>query len=839
MTVEELQIIISAKTERVQAQIDRVKEKIAGLQPKKSADVNVTTGNAQGNLKKLQAEIARTQAKIDKLNQKMAGVYEKQDAVVGKYTGMPSLTGMTRDNSLDFMVGNDPQMQKLNAQLDRLDAQTAPLKAHLAETKAQITAAGNAAEPAAEKTRKLGESMRTAGGHIQNAGRSGGTFSRMTSRMLLSMALYRGVAFIFKSISEGIQDMARGNAQANGTMSQLATSALYLKNSIAAALMPALQALTPVINQISDALANVFNNIAMLTARIFNHASTVAIAQRANVNYAATLGKTKKAADDAKRSIMGFDEIHALSKPSSAVSADSNKPGMPAAGTMFKNVKIPQWANDIGAVTDQIGKVISTWWNGLTSSEKWGAGIGGTAGFLIGGIIGKLIGGPIGKLVGSALGAAAGVAVGTWWGTLTAPEKWSVGIGAGAGTVIGGIIGGIIGGPIGIKVGAILGGVIGGLIGKWWADLTTREKWGAGIGAGVGAVIGGIIGGLIAGPIGAVVGAALGGTAGALIGKWWNNLTTKEKWSTGIGAGVGAVIGGIIGTIICPGIGTVLGAALGGVAGTLIGKWWSTLSAKQRWSVGATGIGAVIGGIIGTFICPGIGTVLGAALGGVAGNLINKFWNYLKDKNNWQISAGTGIGTVIGGIIGTIIGGPLGTVIGGYLGGKAGGAIESAIKKHAKGTKYHTGGPALVNDQSGSVYREFIQTPNGSAFIPKGRNVFIPNLPVGTRILPARETKQLFPNYADGIGKFNIDSSIVAPDVQENGISDLYAGFSRTHDSDVSDALAHQLLSEIVDLKKAILERPINLYANDENIATSANRGNQVIDRRNRPVATT
>lgn len=908
MTIEELQIIISAKTESVHAKIDKLKEKIASVQPKKAADVNVTTDKAQGNLKKLQAEIDRTQAKIQKLADKQNAVQSEIDARTGMYSAVPNLSGMGHEETVGTLMDRDPKVQELTEQMSALDAQTAPLKAHLAETKAQIAAAGNAAEPAAEKTRKFGESMRTAGGHIQNAARSGGAFSRMTSRMLLSMALYQGVAFVFKSISEGIQDMALGNAQANSTMSQLATSALYLKNSIAAALMPTLQALTPVINQVADALANVFNTIAMLSARIFNHASTVAIAQRANVNYAATLDKTgdkasraSKKIKELQRTVMGFDELNVLNQktpdmdtPRTSAGAKNN--GMPAAGAMFKNVKIPQWVNNIGAITDQVGKVISTWWNGLTNAQKWGAGIGGTAGFIIGGIIGHLIGGPIGTIVGAALGAAAGVAIGVWWNSLTTREKWSAGIGAGAGAIIGGIIGGLLGGKIGALVGAVLGGVAGALIGKWWADLTMPQKWGAGIGAGAGAIIGGIIGGLIGGPIGVAVGVILGGTAGAIIGKWWADLTTPQKWSVGIGAGAGAIIGGILGTLICPGLGTVLGAALGGVAGGLIGKWWSGLTTKQKWSGGiGAGAGAVIGGIIGTLICPGIGTILGALLGGTAGtliakwwstlksnqkwsvgttgigaviggiiggiflgplgivlgagigglvaNLIKKFWDFMKNPSNWKVGA-AGIGAVIGGIIGTIIGGPLGTIVGSALGGAVGYGIGKLVS-HAKGTSYHKGGPALVNDAPGSVYRELIQYPNGQFFIPNGRNVLIPDLPIGSKVLPAKQTEMLFPHYAGGIGQFDSDRISILPTIQKFGMSDLFADKNipslnsepsqSTNQSNDTD----RIISRMDKMERAIENLKVCLYTSDRMIAESSNRGNRQIDRLYHPIATT
>lgn len=68
-----------------------------------------------------------------------------------------------------------------------------------------------------------------------------------------------------------------------------------------------------------------------------------------------------------------------------------------------------------------------------------------------------------------------------------------------------------------------------------------------------------------------------------------------------------------------------------------------------------------------------------------------------------------------------------------------------------KGTNYHPGGLAVVNDQKGPTYRELVTLPNGASFIPQGRNVMLP-LPRGSKVLPAGKTKQLFPQYADGIG---------------------------------------------------------------------------------------
>ncbi|WP_373170786.1 phage tail tape measure protein [Enterococcus durans] len=79
---------------------------------------------------------------------------------------------------------------------------------------------------------------------------------------------------------------------------------------------------------------------------------------------------------------------------------------------------------------------------------------------------------------------------------------------------------------------------------------------------------------------------------------------------------------------------------------------------------------------------------------------------------------------------------------------------------NAKGTNFHPGGAAMVNDQKGSTYEELVTLPNGEAFIPKGRNVVL-DLPRGSKVLKATKTKRLVPKYADGIG--NITTISTAP----------------------------------------------------------------------------
>ncbi|MGD1370283.1 hypothetical protein, partial [Enterococcus faecium] len=80
------------------------------------------------------------------------------------------------------------------------------------------------------------------------------------------------------------------------------------------------------------------------------------------------------------------------------------------------------------------------------------------------------------------------------------------------------------------------------------------------------------------------------------------------------------------------------------------------------------------------------------------------------------------------------------------------------MPKNAKGTNFHPGGAAMVNDQKGPTYEELITLPSGEAFIPKGRNVVL-DLPRGSKVLNATKTKRLVPKYADGIGNITTVSS--------------------------------------------------------------------------------
>lgn len=120
-----------------------------------------------------------------------------------------------------------------------------------------------------------------------------------------------------------------------------------------------------------------------------------------------------------------------------------------------------------------------------------------------------------------------------------------------------------------------------------------------------------------------------------------------------------------------------------------------------------------------------------------------------------------GAGKIFNGMVGVIGKGVNGVISGiNWVLNKVG-AGSSALKKwtiptYAKGTGYHPGGMALVNDGLGSNYQEAYRTPDGrTGIFPAQRNLMV-NLPKGTSVLSGPKTAAMYgvPAYANGIGEW-------------------------------------------------------------------------------------
>lgn len=253
------------------------------------------------------------------------------------------------------------------AQYNELSNALANAKTQLAEMKAQ-------AEKARKSTRKLaseggllkkvfnkiGKSAKKSGSAV---GKLGGKFKGLT-RMLKQMLMFRVFTGILTAVTDGFKNLAQYSTQTNKDLSTLKSSLTQLKNSFAAAFAPILTVVTPILAKLINYLSTALTYIGKLFAAL-SGAKTFTKATAVQEDYAASLGKTGQAAEDAQRQLAGFDDLNVLSDSSSK--SDSGA-GEASPSEMFEEVPIES------SITDFIGRLKEA----FTSGDY--AGIGAAIG---------------------------------------------------------------------------------------------------------------------------------------------------------------------------------------------------------------------------------------------------------------------------------------------------------------------------------------------------------------------------------------------------------------------------------------------------------------------------
>lgn len=113
-------------------------------------------------------------------------------------------------------------------------------------------------------------------------------------------------------------------------------------------------------------------------------------------------------------------------------------------------------------------------------------------------------------------------------------------------------------------------------------------------------------------------------------------------------------------------------------------------------------------------------------------------------------------------------------------------------KGKAMGTNYWEGGPVMVNDQKGPVFREMVQFPGETPFIPFGRNVVL-DAPRGTKVVKASDTLRQFPHlpqFANGNSDAVSVLSNLSPDIRSQQVvnnSNSYVTNNQTGDSSMKE----------------------------------------------------
>lgn len=173
-----------------------------------------------------------------------------------------------------------------------------------------------------------------------------GSLTRIAKLRLLR-GIIRAVTQAFKEGTENIYQYsaAMGSADAShfkSTMDGLASSFLYLKNSIGAVVAPLLASLVPALQTVISWVSAALNVLAQFFA-VLNGQSTYTRAKQTATewkNIGTAAGGAAAAAKEYKNTIMSFDEIHALNDPSSGGGGGGGGAGSPNYADMFEEAEL-------------------------------------------------------------------------------------------------------------------------------------------------------------------------------------------------------------------------------------------------------------------------------------------------------------------------------------------------------------------------------------------------------------------------------------------------------------------------------------------------------------------
>ena len=174
---------------------------------------------------------------------------------------------------------------------------------------------------------------------FKNATQGASKFFKSIQRIALYRAIRTALKLISQGIRDGIKNLYQWSAIVDKTfknsMDDLATSALYAKNSLGAMVAPIINAITPAVKSLSDAFVDLVNRFNEVISA-FTGAELYTVADRVATTWQDTAKETEKAQKKLKKSILGFDELNVLN------GKDSSTDTAPDYASMFHNEEVSQ-----------------------------------------------------------------------------------------------------------------------------------------------------------------------------------------------------------------------------------------------------------------------------------------------------------------------------------------------------------------------------------------------------------------------------------------------------------------------------------------------------------------
>lgn len=311
----------------------------------------------------LEFEITTNTEKAEKNLDKLTSTLERLKKALSGVDATP-VTSAVEDIGKAVNKVDDSKLTKLKSTLSKIGSAAQSVKAKVGDIGTVPVSSGIGAETVSELTEvsgrvgiltrefdrlksslsglkglagtvgeKLGNIGKGLVGKITNLGKQ---FQRAIFYSLLYNAAYKLISSITKAFQDGFTNMYGYSKAFAGrfaqSMDSLATSALYLKNSLASAFAPLVNQLAPVIDTLIEKVATLLNYVAQLMAALSGR-STYTKAIKAATEFGES---TNEAAKSLKSFTAGFDELNVFEKNSGS----GNGANTPDFASMFEEAQV-------------------------------------------------------------------------------------------------------------------------------------------------------------------------------------------------------------------------------------------------------------------------------------------------------------------------------------------------------------------------------------------------------------------------------------------------------------------------------------------------------------------
>ena len=304
--------------------LKRLKKAVSGFDASPVTSAVKDIGDAAQNVDN--SKLAKLKSTLSKVGSAVKNLKGK----LGEFSSSPIRVDVASADSISDLTAVSNRVNNLTHNVDRLRASLSGLKG---------------------LPGKIGKSL---GGLFSIIPKKFGSMFRIIGRGIMYSLMYNLIYSTFnlirKAFSEGFNNLYQYSKEFNGRFSQsmdsIASSALYLKNSLATAFAPLLDTLAPALDMIANKIVSVFNLFAQLMAALSGQ-STYTRAVKSMTEFAES---TSGAAKELKSFAAGFDELNVFEKsPGGGASA-----AIPDYGSMFEEAPIE---NGIHAVANKLQDV--------------------------------------------------------------------------------------------------------------------------------------------------------------------------------------------------------------------------------------------------------------------------------------------------------------------------------------------------------------------------------------------------------------------------------------------------------------------------------------------------